>query len=455
MTKEIYDMSPEDIQQKIEQYLPIKVKEKNKNGEVFTPIELIEEMLDKLPKEVWLNPELKWLDPSNGIGNFPMIAYTHLMEGLEDWEPDRQKRSNHIIQNMLYMVELNQVNVDVSRKIFGKDANIVCGSFLEQEFPKQFDIIMGNPPYNKNGVGKGGGVFWRVFVNKSLELLNTNGYLTFVHPLGWRKPFKEGDRNNNAGKIFYDFKRIGHLQYIHISDEKIPNFPKVDYYVFQKKNKPNPITHVVNKYKSTEQHSHINVSNLEFIPNLITDTCSSVLNKLMVDKGQKLNIVRDQSFKVSKDDLIKAKGVPHAWTPLQNEYKIVYKEYNTIPEYITRNKVILTHVAGSSKLHNNLFAKYYSTPIGTTSMSMYQLVDNKKQGIQLENYFNSKLITFLIKITQYTDGQYAANEFKILNMISMPVDLKDNPTDQDIYDYYGITKEEKELIETTFSFKII
>ena len=455
MTKEIYDMSPEDIQQKIEQYLPIKVKEKNKNGEVFTPIELIEEMLDTLPKEVWKNPDLTWLDPANGIGNYPMVAYTHLMKGLEDWQPDRQKRSEHIIQNMLYMVELNQVNVDVSRKIFGKDANIVCGSFLEQEFPKQFDIIMGNPPYNKDGVGKGGGVFWRVFVNKSLELLNTNGYLTFIHPLGWRKPFTKGDRNNNAGKIFYDFKRLGHLHYICISDKKIPNFPKVDYYVFQKKMKPNPMTQVYNNFKDINKENIVDVSKLEFIPNLITDTCSSILNKLMVDKGQKFNIVYNQSFKVSKDDLIKVKGIQHAWTPSQNEYKIVYKEYTTLPDYIEKKKVVMCFMSGSSLLHNNLFAKYYSTPIGTTSMSMYQLVDNKKQGIQLENYFNSKLITFLIKITQYTDGQYAKNSFKILNMVSMPVGLKDVPTDQDIYDYYGITKEEQELIETNFSFKII
>lgn len=443
-------MTLEEIHATIEKYLPIKTKEKNKSGEVFTPIELIEEMLNQLPVEVWSNPELTWLDPANGIGNFPMIAYTHLMKGLEEWEPDDKKRSNHIIMNMLYMVELNQVNVDVSRKIFGDDANIFCGSFLEEDwlngFPKQFDIIMGNPPYNKDGVGKGGGVFWRVFVNKSLELLNTNGYLTFVHPLGWRKPFKEGDRSNNAGKIFYDFKRLGHLHYIHISDKKIPNFPKVDYYVFQKKIKPNPITHVVNKYKSTEQHSHINVSNLEFIPNLITSTCSSILNKVFVDNS-KFNIVYDQHFKVSKDDFTKAKGVPHAWTPSQNEYKIVYKDYTTLPDYIEKKKVVMCFMSGSSKLHNNLFAKYYSSPIGVTSMSMYQLVDNKKEGVLLEKYFNSKLITFIIKITQYIDGQFAKNEFKILNMISMPVGLKDNPTDEDIYDYYGITKEEKELIE--------
>lgn len=450
MTKEIYDMSPEDIQQKIQQYLPVRVKEKKKNGEVFTPVELIKEMLDKLPKEVWKNPDLTWLDPANGIGNFPMIAYTHLMEGLEKWEPDRKKRSNHIIMNMLYMVELNQVNVDVSRKIFGKDANIACGSFLEDGwldgFPKQFDIIMGNPPYNKDGVGKGGGVFWRVFVNKSLELLNTNGYLTFIHPLGWRKPFKEGDRSNNAGKIFYDFKRLGHLHYIHISDEKIPNFPKVDYYVFQKKKKPNPITHVVNKYKSSEQHSHINVSNLEFIPNLITSTCSSILNKLFVDNS-KFNIIRDQFFTPSTNNITKG-GIDILVSPnISGDYNIVKSNITEYPDFWNKNKVVLTHISGSSLKHSKLYAKYYKDIVGLSNRLMYQLVDNKKQGIQLEKYFNSKLITFLIKITQYTDGQYAGNEYKILNMLSMPLGLKDNPTDEDIYDYYGITKEEQQLIE--------
>ena len=276
-------MSPEDIHKLIEEYLPVRVDCKNKYGEVFTPIDLIEEMLDKLPKEVWKNPDLIWLDPANGIGNFPMIAYKHLMKGLEEWEPDKDTRSNHIIKNMLYMIELNPKNVGVSRKIFGKDANIYCGSFVGTPHSpnfgvEKFDIIMGNPPYNKDGVGKGGGVFWTEFVNKSLELINTNGYLTFIHPLGWRKPFKLGDRSNNAGKIFYDFKKLGHLHYIHISDVKIPNFPKVDYYVFQKKIMPNPKTLIYNKFKSINNQNIVDVSKLDFIPNLISSTSSSILS---------------------------------------------------------------------------------------------------------------------------------------------------------------------------------
>ena len=42
---------------------------------------------------------------------------------------DDKIRKEHIIKNMLYMVELQADNVIVSRKIFGKDANIFCGSF--------------------------------------------------------------------------------------------------------------------------------------------------------------------------------------------------------------------------------------------------------------------------------------------------------------------------------------
>ena len=62
---------------------------------------------------VWKNPRLKWLDPANGIGNFPVVAYYKLMESLKSELPSDKQRSRHIIENMLYMVELNPVNVRV------------------------------------------------------------------------------------------------------------------------------------------------------------------------------------------------------------------------------------------------------------------------------------------------------------------------------------------------------
>ena len=80
--------------------------EKDKLGEVFTPQKLIEEMMDKLPPRVWKDPNLKWLDPANGIGNFPMVVYTRLMEGLKETISDKSRRSNHILtKNKAYTMK--------------------------------------------------------------------------------------------------------------------------------------------------------------------------------------------------------------------------------------------------------------------------------------------------------------------------------------------------------------
>jgi len=85
---------------------------------------------------------------------------------------------------------------------------------------------------------------------------------------------------------------------------------------------------------------------------------------------------------------------------------------------------------------------------GVTDFAMYQLLENININTNsLVFFMNSSIIKFILKITQYASPPYTMNEFKILNLISMPDDLKNNPTDGDIYNYYGITPEEQQLIE--------
>jgi type I restriction-modification system DNA methylase subunit len=164
----IIGMKSEEIKKLIEDNLTIKKEEKDKFGEVFTPPALINEMLDRLPTEVWSNPDLKWLDPANGIGNFPMIVYERLIKELPsnyknskgDGYNDLHSKQKWILENMLYMVELNPKNVKISKKIFGDNANIYCGDFLTMDMKKEsgiekFDIIIGNPPFQGNGRKKG------------------------------------------------------------------------------------------------------------------------------------------------------------------------------------------------------------------------------------------------------------------------------------------------------------
>ena len=197
-----------DILTIIRKHLVVKDTEKKLYGEVFTPVELVCEMLHKLPKEVWKNPNLKWLDPANGIGNYPIVVYYKLMDSLCDVKgfEEESKRSKHIIEEMLYMVELNPTNVGVCKKIFNmidKEAtpNIYNKDFFEwsTQTKDKFDVIMGNPPYQQLKPNhKRSQAIWTKFVENCINnCLEENGYLVLVHPSGWR------NIHGNYKKVFH------------------------------------------------------------------------------------------------------------------------------------------------------------------------------------------------------------------------------------------------------------
>jgi hypothetical protein len=102
------------------------------------------------------------------------------------------------------MSELNKKNIFICKQIFDINneykLNIYEGDTLEfkpfETFKiKQFDIIIGNPPYNKGGIrshtgkqlGEKNETIWTKFIEKSFIMLKPNGYLAFINPLSWLK----------------------------------------------------------------------------------------------------------------------------------------------------------------------------------------------------------------------------------------------------------------------------
>lgn len=156
---------PKELLEFIAERLKPKETEKNKFGEVFTPMKLVYEMVEKLDlyykktngTSIFSNKDLKWFDPCVGMGNFMIAIYLKLMEGLEMSIVDSKERKKHILENMLYMSELNKKNVLICKEIFDISneykLNLHNGDSLKLNSKEKwnvdnFDIIVGNPPYN-------------------------------------------------------------------------------------------------------------------------------------------------------------------------------------------------------------------------------------------------------------------------------------------------------------------
>ena len=205
---------PKELLELIDSCLKPKQKEKQENGEVFTPMCLVFEMLDNLDKHyikehgrsIFTEPSFKWFDPASGMGNFPVAVYLKLLEGLTTQIPNNEDRKKHIIENMLYMSELNKKNVFISHQIFNINnqykLNLYEGDTLELDIVSvwglelnSFDVILGNPPYNKGGIrshtgkqlGDKNETIWTKFIEKSSRWLKPDGFLAFINPLSWLK----------------------------------------------------------------------------------------------------------------------------------------------------------------------------------------------------------------------------------------------------------------------------
>ena len=73
-SEEVCGNYAKEVIQILREYVKVADTEVKEHGEVMTPLTLVNEMLDKLPSEVWVNPNLKWLDPCNGVGTFPSVV---------------------------------------------------------------------------------------------------------------------------------------------------------------------------------------------------------------------------------------------------------------------------------------------------------------------------------------------------------------------------------------------
>ena len=95
-----------------------------KYGEVFTPTSLVNDMLDKLPPNIW-KEDKKWLDNSCGRGAFLIEVRRRLIDA--GWE------ETYVNEHMIYGVELQEDNARYCVEVLGFK-NIVCHDALTYNY---------------------------------------------------------------------------------------------------------------------------------------------------------------------------------------------------------------------------------------------------------------------------------------------------------------------------------
>ena len=180
-------------------------------GEVTTDYKTIDIMLNMLPKHVWTNKNYRWLDVGCGQGYISYAIYIRLLNGIKYMFATQKECSNHIIKNMLFMIDVNVYHANTLKHMFGEDANIIIDNFITPSNKNVNiigtpDIIISNPPYNINGTintptnnkskHSDGITVWRDFLYKSLNILKKNGHLCFINPSIWFRVDKHNIHKN-------------------------------------------------------------------------------------------------------------------------------------------------------------------------------------------------------------------------------------------------------------------
>lgn len=103
-------------------------------GEVFTPTEVVQKILDDMPEDIFVDPNKNYLDPSCGDGQFLGEVLIRKVENGIDFEA---------ALSTIYGVDIMQDNVDLCRErlLCGQEhlkhiveKNIICADALEYHF---------------------------------------------------------------------------------------------------------------------------------------------------------------------------------------------------------------------------------------------------------------------------------------------------------------------------------
>lgn len=466
--------------------------------------------IDNDGADIWADSSVKFLDPFTKSGVFLREITSRLTKGLADEIPDLKERVNHILTNQVFGIAITHLTSLLARRSvycskYANGEHSIATSFDDEagnvwferiehtwgntkcEFcgaPKiildrdselenyayafihtndikgrmaelfggtmQFDVIIGNPPYQMKG-GAGGSSdssIYQLFVEQAKQL--EPKYLSMVVPSRW---LAGGRGLGEFRQEMLSSHKLLKLVDFPVSREVFPNVAVeggICYFLWSNAyNGPCDVTVVRGNEKSSSPRK------LDEFDVFVRDSRSvNILRKVLKLGEPSITeiLTADTPFGIATnfDGFHDKKGAGDVelYYVRQGKRNIAFVPRTSITknaDLIDRWKVLAPEArGGGQEVPNLVLGKPWLSPPPSVATQTFLAfcVSSESEAQSLESYFRTKFFRHLVSLRKLT--QHALRS----TYSWVPVQSWDRQwTDEALYEKYGLTKEEIEYIE--------
>ncbi len=394
--------------------------------------ELVTEMLNQLPDHIWSDPDIRFLDPAFGGGQFVLEIRRRLLAA---------GHSEENVAGRVWGCESLPTRVKYVQNWFKSGlVNLYVRDALTHDWGNmKFDVIVGNPPYQDNmpdGARKSISTnLWTKFIDKSVtDLLAPNGWCAMVVPASWAGPTKNLSNNR---RILKDIFAANNTTLLNLDPHLNTHFQQVgstfSWFMTQKA----PYTGSTKIKLSETEFVHVDLTKVESLPRINHVLAYSINQKYFAKCGA--DVIAGQ-YRESDDQYQEHKT---------KQYK--HPAYHTPADggrtWYMKTKHPNHH---KHKVMISLSGRYLPVADagtqGYTDMCLAYIVKPDETLESAHSVMNSKLFHFIMAANKWS----GFNNKQVIRTFALPK-LNKIYTDKQIYKWFDLTPEEAQFVTNWYA----